>query len=66
MTAACISNIIVNQLGYSSEPGPIILLKINKGSKVCFYYTVLLLSLTVRLRLQYGSKPSFDAKEVVE
>ena len=49
MASTSIFDIIVDKYCYKKKPYPIILLKIDKSSKVDFYYTILLFNLADRL-----------------
>ena len=49
MAGVGIFGIIVSKLRHGKKPCPIILLKVNKDSKVGFYCTILSFGLTVRL-----------------
>ena len=46
------------------EPCLVVFFVINKGSKVNFYYAILLLSLAVILRVEDSKKSSFDAPKL--
>ena len=47
-----IFGIIVNKFYYKKKSYPIILFKINKSSKIGFYYIVLPLNLAICLRIE--------------
>ena len=49
IASASILGIIVSELYHSKKPCPIILLEVDKGLKVGFYYAILLFGLTVYL-----------------
>ena len=49
MAGAGILGIIVGKLHYGKKPYPIILLEIDKGLEINFYYIILPLRLVVRL-----------------
>ena len=49
MIGASIHSIIINKLYHKKKSYPIILFKVDKGSKVSFYCIILPLSLAVRL-----------------
>ena len=66
MAGAQVFCIVISKLGHQLEPGPVILLKVHKGSKVRFYGAVLLLNLTVGLKVKRNRKPPFNAKKVAE
>ena len=51
-TGASILGVIVGKLSYRSEPGPIILLEVDKGSKIGLHRAILPLSLAVYLRVE--------------
>ena len=66
----CVANadilgIVVSKLRYGKKLCLIILLKVDKGSEVGFYHTILLLSLAVRLRVEGGGEFPLNAKEIV-
>ena len=63
---ACILWIVISKLGYWEESRLIILFEIDEGSEVRFYRTILTFRLAVRLRVERGGKPPFDAEEVAE
>ena len=58
--------IVIHKLSHWQEPGPIILLEIDEGSKVGLHGTVLPLRLTVSLRIESGGKPMFDPKKITK
>ena len=66
MTGFCVFGIIINKLGHWEEPGPIVLLEIDKRLEVDFYNTVLSFALAVSLRMEGDEKPTLDIKEVSE
>ena len=66
MAGACVFRVIIRKLGHRQEPGPIVLLEINKNLKVRFHCTILTFGLAVSLRVKRGGKPSFDTEEVAE
>ena len=49
MAGTSIFSIIVSKLCYEKKLCPIILLEIDKGLEVGFYYAILLFDLTIRL-----------------
>ena len=49
MINANIFGIIIGKLDYKKKPYLIILFKVNKDSKISFYYTILFLGLSVCL-----------------
>lgn len=49
VAGACIHGIIISKLNHEQKLGLIILLKVNKGLKICFYYAILPFYLTVDL-----------------
>ena len=54
MAGASIFGIIVSKLYHKKKLCPIILFEIDKSSKLAFYYTVLLLSLAIYLKIESG------------
>ena len=64
MAGAGILGIVVGKFRYKKKPYPIILLKVDKGSEVGFHCTILLLSLTVRLRVEGNGEFPLDAEEI--
>ena len=46
--------IVISKFSYWQEPGPIILLEIDKGSKVGLYCAILSLGLAVSPRIKSG------------
>ena len=59
-----ILGIVISKLCYRKKLCPIILLKVDKGSKVSFYYTILLFGLTVYLLVKGGKEFPLDAKKI--
>ena len=49
IASAGIFGIIITKLCHGKKPYPIILLKINKGLEIGFYYAILLFGLTICL-----------------
>ena len=49
-----IFGIIISELGHWQEPSPVVLLKVDEGSEVGFYCTILRSGLTVSLRMEGG------------
>ena len=49
---ASILGVIVGKFSYWEEPCPIILFEIDKSLEVGFHYTILPLSLAIRLRME--------------
>ena len=66
MAGARILGVVVCNLSYWEEPGPIVLLKVNKGLEVRFHCIILLFRWAVRLRVIGGGEPPLDAEEVAE
>ena len=64
MAGAGILNIVIGKLRYGKKSCLIILLKVDKGSEVGFYRTILPLNLAVRLRIESGGEFPLDAKEI--
>ena len=65
----CVANagilgIVVSKLRHGKKPCSIILLKVDKGSKVGFYHTILPFGLTVRLWIEGNGEFSLDAEEI--
>ena len=58
----CIFDIIIIELSHWKKVCPVILLKINKSSKISFHCTILLFGLTIYLRIKGGKKPFLDTK----
>ena len=62
---ACILGIIVSKLSrHGQESSPIILLPIDKGSKVCFHCAVLSLGLSICLWMERSGEPLLDAEKI--
>ena len=61
----CIFNIIINKFRYRQELCLVILLKINKGIKINFYYNILSIDLFIYLRIKYNKKFLFNIKEII-
>ena len=59
-----IFGVIVGKLRHGKKPCPIILLKVDKNSKIGFYCTILPIGLTVRLWIESGRGFLFDAEEI--
>ena len=66
VTNTCIFCIIIGKLSYGKEPSLIILLIINKKTKLGFYHIVLLLGLTVNLKIKDGRESLLDSQEIIE
>ena len=64
VAGAGILGIVVSKLRHGKKPCPIILLKVDKGLKVSFHRTILLLSLAVRLRVEGDGESLLDAEEI--
>ena len=57
---AYILGIVVGKLSYQKELSSIILLVINKNSKISLHYTILPLNLAVSLRIEDNKEPLLD------
>ena len=66
ITNTCVFGIIISEPGYWYEPGPIILLEIDKALEVGFHSILLFFGLTVSLQIKGGKKPTLDTKKVTE
>ena len=66
MTGVCILGIVVRKLGHWQKSYLVILFKVDKGSKICLYCTVLAFGLTVYLRVERGRKFLFNSEEVTK
>lgn len=66
VTKVCIFDIIIYKLDYGQKLGPIILLKIEKNSKIDFYCTILVLCLPISLWIKHGKEPLLDVKEIIK
>ena len=64
MASIGILGVIVGKLRYGKKLCRIILLKVNKGSEVNFYHSILLFSLTVCLQVESGGESLLNAKEI--
>ena len=64
MAGASILGIIIGKLRHREKPCPIILLEVDKGSKVGFYHTILPFGLTIYLWMESGGKFLLDAKKI--
>ena len=60
-----IFDVVVGKLCYEKKLCPIILLKVDKSSKVGFYCTILSLNLAVHLGIKSGGEFLLDAKEII-
>ena len=63
VASAGIFGIIISELYYKKKPCLIILLKVNKCSKITFYHIILLLSLAVCLQVKDSEESLFNTKE---
>ena len=61
VAGANILGIIIGKLCHGKKLCLIILLKVDKGSEIGFYFTILFLCLIVHLRLEGGGKFLLDA-----
>ena len=59
-----IFGIIIGKFCYKKKPYLVIIFKIDKGLKVGFYYTILLLGLTVCLWIKGSRESLLNAKEI--
>lgn len=59
----CILDIITHKFCYRWEPCLVMLLLIDKSTKISFYYDILPFSLALRLRMKYSSKFLLNFKE---
>ena len=59
-----IFGVIVSKLCYEKKLCPIILLEVDKGSKVGFYCTILPFGLTIYLWLKSGREFPLDVKKI--
>ena len=66
MANICVFGIIISKLGHRQKLCPIILLKINEGSEVGFYDTVLLFGLAISLQIEGGEKPMLNTKKIAK
>ena len=66
VAGACIIYIVISKLGHWQEPCPIVLLEIDKGSKVGLYGGVLPFCLAVGLGVEGGRKLPLDPKEITK
>ena len=64
VTNISILSIIICKFHYLSNSSSVIMLKVDKGSKISFYNTILLFSLTVSLKVEYGRQPAFYITKV--
>ena len=64
VTGACILGIVISKLSHRKKLFPVILFKVDKGSKVNFYCTISSLGLAVCLKMESSEKPLLDAKEI--
>ena len=64
VAGAGIFGIVVSKFCYEKKPCPIILLKVDKNSKVDFHCTILPLNLAVRLWVKDGGESPLDVKEI--
>ena len=62
----CIFDVVICELRYWLEPGPIVLFKVDKELNVDLYNAVLPFCLAISLRIKSHGKPLFDAKKVAE
>ena len=61
VTGAGIFGIVIDKLYHGKEPCPIILLKVDKGSKVGFYHIILPFGLHIRLGVENDRDFLLDA-----
>ena len=65
MADASILGIIVNKLHYRKKLCSIILLKVDKGLEVDFYYSILSFGLIIYLWVEASRESPLDAKEII-
>ena len=66
IAGACIFSIIISKLTNWQKLCLVILFKVDKSSKVSFYYTVLTFGLAIYLGIKDYEKSLFNSKEVSE
>lgn len=66
MTGAFIIGIIICKPSYWKEPIPIILLEVDKDSKVHFYHTIVTFGPAVSLKIEGGEESPLDSKEITK
>ena len=54
VTGAGVLGVIVRKLSHREKPGPVVLLEVDKSSKVCFHRAILAFCLAVSLRIKRG------------
>ena len=64
MAGTGIFGIVVSKLHHEKKLYPIILLEVDKSLEIGFYYTILPLSLTVRLRVKGGREFLLNVEEI--
>ena len=64
VTGAGVLRIIISTFSNWEEPGPIILLEINKDPEVGLHGVVLLFCLTISLRVKSSEEHPLNSKEV--
>lgn len=64
MASAYILIIVISKLGHWQKSCLIVLLKVDKSSKIGFNDVVLMFCLTIRLKKECGAEPLFDAQEI--
>ena len=64
VAGAGIFSIVVSKLCHEKKPCFIILLEVDEGSEVGFYYIILSLNLAVRLRVESDRESSLDVEEI--
>ena len=66
MTGARIFSVVIYKLSYWQELCPIILLEVDKSSKIGLHGAVLSFCLTIYLRIESSGEPLLDAKKVAK
>lgn len=66
MAGAYIFSIVIKKLSYWQELCLVILFKIDKNSKINFYYIILLFDLAVNLKIKSGEELLFDDKKIAK
>ena len=65
ITSAGIFDIIIGKLRHGKKLCPIILLKVIKDLKICFYCAILSFDQIVRLEMESGGESPLNAKEII-
>ena len=61
---AGILSVVIGKFCHGKKPYPIILLEVNKGSKISFHYIILPFNLTVYLWIKGGGESLLDVKKI--